>query len=120
MTMSLRRTTKVQWCAARRLPQPDAPAGRSLWTTLPKEDRMREVRDRARSLAGGGASLAFLWMVFGPVSLALGQTDPLPSWNDGPSKQAIVKFVDAVTTQGGPQFVAPPARIAVFDNDGTL
>ena len=51
---------------------------------------------------------------------AWSQTDFLPSWNDGASKQAIVKFVEAVTTQGGPQFVAPPARIAVFDNDGTL
>jgi phosphoserine phosphatase len=48
------------------------------------------------------------------------QTDPLPSWNDGPTKQAIVKFVEAVTVQGGPQFVAAEARIAVFDNDGTL
>jgi phosphoglycolate phosphatase-like HAD superfamily hydrolase len=46
--------------------------------------------------------------------------DPLPSWNDGPAKQAIVKFVAAVTDEGGPDFVAPAERIAVFDNDGTL
>ena len=45
---------------------------------------------------------------------------PLPSWNDGPAKQAIVKFVADVTTQGAPTFVAPAERIAVFDNDGTL
>jgi phosphoglycolate phosphatase-like HAD superfamily hydrolase len=45
--------------------------------------------------------------------------DPLPSWNDGASKQAIVAFVARVTTPG-PDFVAPSARIAVFDNDGTL
>ena len=32
--------------------------------------------------------------------------DPLPSWNDGPAKQAIVEFVDAVTTAGGADFVA--------------
>jgi phosphoglycolate phosphatase-like HAD superfamily hydrolase len=51
---------------------------------------------------------------------AWSQTDPLPSWNDGPAKQAIVKFVEAVTAQGGPQYVAPEARIATFDNDGTL
>jgi hypothetical protein len=48
------------------------------------------------------------------------QTDPLPSWNDGPVKQSIVTFVGRVTTQGGPDFVVPGARIAVFDNDGTL
>jgi phosphoglycolate phosphatase-like HAD superfamily hydrolase len=46
--------------------------------------------------------------------------DPLPSWNDGPSKQAIVAFVEKVTKPGAPEFVAEPERIAVFDNDGTL
>ena len=46
--------------------------------------------------------------------------DPLPSWNDGPTKQRIVAFVDAVTTQSGKDFVAPAERVAVFDNDGTL
>jgi len=51
---------------------------------------------------------------------AFAQTDPLPSWNDGPAKQAIVAFVQATTTQGGPQFVPPAERIATFDQDGTL
>lgn len=51
---------------------------------------------------------------------ALAQTDPLPSWNDGANKQAIVEFVEAVTAEGGPEFVAPGDRIATFDNDGTL
>jgi phosphoglycolate phosphatase-like HAD superfamily hydrolase len=46
--------------------------------------------------------------------------DPLPSWNDGAAKQAIVEFVDAVTTEGGADYVAPADRIATFDNDGTL
>lgn len=44
----------------------------------------------------------------------------LPSWNDGPTKQAILDFVAKVTKEGGPDFVAPSERIAVFDNDGTL
>lgn len=51
---------------------------------------------------------------------AQAQTDPLPSWNEGATKQAIVDFVKATTTQGGPQFVPPAERIATFDNDGTL
>jgi hypothetical protein len=51
---------------------------------------------------------------------ALAQTDPLPSWNEGPAKQAIVSFVRATTTQGSPRFVPPAERIATFDNDGTL
>jgi haloacid dehalogenase-like hydrolase len=46
--------------------------------------------------------------------------DPLPSWNDGAAKQAIVNFVAAVTRDGSPDFVPPAQRIAVFDNDGTL
>ena len=46
--------------------------------------------------------------------------DPLPSWNDGASKKAIVDFVTRVTRAGGPDFVPVPERIATFDNDGTL
>jgi phosphoglycolate phosphatase-like HAD superfamily hydrolase len=46
--------------------------------------------------------------------------DPLASWNDGPTKQAIIEFVKATTTQGSPQFVPPEERIATFDQDGTL
>jgi hypothetical protein len=51
---------------------------------------------------------------------ASAQSDPLPLWNDTPTKQAIVDFVDRVTKVGGPDFVAPADRIATFDNDGTL
>ena len=51
---------------------------------------------------------------------ALAQTDPLPSWNDGAAKQAILGFVARVTREDGPDFVPSAERIAVFDNDGTL
>ena len=46
--------------------------------------------------------------------------DPLPSWNPGPTKSAIVEFVADVTDTEAPSYVAPADRIAVFDNDGTL
>ena len=46
--------------------------------------------------------------------------DVLPSWTDGPMKQSIVDFVDRVTQADGPAFVPVEARVAVFDNDGTL
>jgi len=46
--------------------------------------------------------------------------DPLPSWNDGPTKQGIISFVDKVTKEGSPTFVPLAERIATFDNDGTL
>ena len=68
------------------------------------------------------ASLAALAVTFG-LSLptaASAQPDLLPSWNDGPAKQAIVNFVKATTDQSSPNFVPPEARIATFDQDGTL
>jgi phosphoserine phosphatase len=45
---------------------------------------------------------------------------PLPSWNDGATKQSILDFVAAVTREGSPDFISPAERIATFDNDGTL
>jgi len=51
---------------------------------------------------------------------SISATDPLPSWNDGPSKNAVTAFVTAVTDTSGPDYVKPAERIAVFDNDGTL
>ncbi len=65
------------------------------------------------------ALLAFSFVVV-PHFNAFAQTDPLPSWNDGPNKKSITDFVTRVTTQGTPDFVPPELRIATFDNDGTL
>ncbi|KAA9134018.1 haloacid dehalogenase-like hydrolase [Marinihelvus fidelis] len=48
------------------------------------------------------------------------QGDPLPSWNDGDAKTAIIEFVERVTDEGSPDFVPVYERIATFDNDGTL
>jgi hypothetical protein len=63
--------------------------------------------------------LAILQIALMP-SLATAADDPLPSWNDGPVKKAIMDFVARVTAEGGADFVPPAERIAVFDNDGTL
>jgi phosphoglycolate phosphatase-like HAD superfamily hydrolase len=54
------------------------------------------------------------------VSHAQAQADPLPSWNDGPAKQALVQFVRTTTEKSSPNYVAPEDRIATFDQDGTL
>jgi phosphoglycolate phosphatase-like HAD superfamily hydrolase len=59
-------------------------------------------------------------LVCGLTGIAQAQTDPLPSWNDGAVKKSITDFVARVTTEGGPDFVPVPERIATFDNDGTL
>ncbi|WP_295407049.1 HAD family hydrolase [uncultured Thiocystis sp.] len=48
------------------------------------------------------------------------QADTLPSWNEGPAKQAIIDFVKTTTDQASPNYVPHTARIATFDNDGTL
>ncbi len=70
-----------------------------------------------------------LTVLFALTSLFFGLTqtsalaakfDPLPSWNEGKSKSAIVDFVKAVTEKDGKDFVPEPERIATFDNDGTL
>ena len=48
------------------------------------------------------------------------RVDPMPSWNDGPARAAIVEFVRQTTDASSPQFVPPDRRIATFDQDGTL
>lgn len=74
----------------------------------------------SRRSALAARNLVFAAALLFSVLEAPAFAQPLPSWNDGPAKQAIVKFVADVTTQGAPTFVAPAERIAVFDNDGTL
>lgn len=53
-------------------------------------------------------------------NMAYATGDPLPSWNEGKTKQSIIAFVEKTTQEGSVDFVAPAERIAVFDNDGTL
>ena len=68
-------------------------------------------------------TMATFSLLFGPIPIlkqAQAQTDPLPSWNDGTTKRAIVAFVARVARQGGPDLMPTAERIAVFDNDGTL
>ena len=68
----------------------------------------RGPRNRAaEALVGGGRQNGVM-------------TDSLASWREGEAKQAITGYVAGVCREGSPQYVAPPARIAVFDNDGTL
>ncbi|QKS27521.1 MAG: hypothetical protein FAZ92_01076 [Accumulibacter sp.] len=74
---------------------------------------------KLKSIARGSfIALATLLFTLGVTGAQA--ADPLPSWNDGAAKSAIVEFVTKVTTEGTPEFVPPAERIAVFDNDGTL
>jgi phosphoglycolate phosphatase-like HAD superfamily hydrolase len=84
--------------------------------------RRKQVKHTIRACSSLFAVIAvlalFSWLALSTQAFA--QTDPLPTWNDGPAKQAIVDFVQATTTQGNPKFVPSEARIATFDQDGTL
>ncbi|MGH8611058.1 MAG: HAD family hydrolase [Gammaproteobacteria bacterium] len=74
------------------------------------------MRCMRRIRAQGLALVALLLL----VAHANAQTDPLPSWNDGPAKKAIIEFVKQTTDKSSPKFVAPAERVATFDQDGTL
>ncbi|WP_100962515.1 HAD family hydrolase [Bosea sp. FBZP-16] len=65
-------------------------------------------------------ALAALSATLLPAPAALAQPDPLPSWNQGLGKHTLLAFIARVTREGGPDYVPPAERIAVFDNDGTL
>jgi phosphoserine phosphatase len=67
------------------------------------------------------AVLVVIWALAAlPLRAAAQAQDPLPSWNDGPAKQAILHFVKTTTDPASPKFVPPEARLATFDQDGTL
>ncbi len=76
---------------------------------------MLAIREHTRSVL-----LALVVVGLFAFDKTAGAEDPLSSWTDGDAKAAILDFVDAVTTEGSPDFVPPAERIAVFDNDGTL
>ena len=64
------------------------------------------------------AALALLVALFATANTQA--QDPLPSWNEGPAKQAILAFVKDTTEKSSPKYVEPSDRIATFDQDGTL
>jgi phosphoglycolate phosphatase-like HAD superfamily hydrolase len=74
---------------------------------------------RPRPTRGIAVALLLQW-TFVAAAVRAAADDPLPSWNDGPAKQAVLDFVRAATDKSGPKFVPPERRIATFDNDGTL
>ena len=86
------------------------------WSRPESTNLLPTIGDAYRPCLFGVAAVLMLLV----ASTAAKSADPLPSWNDGAAKSAIVDFVTAVTTQGGPDFVPPEERIATFDNDGTL
>ena len=75
----------------------------------------------ARSRARAAPALSALPALFGASSARADDAPPpLPSWNDGPAKQAILDFIRATTDPASKDFVPADERIATFDQDGTL
>src|SRR5262245_12336593 len=66
------------------------------------------------------SGMSLVWGLHHPDAQAQANLDPLPSWNDGPAKKAILDFVRVTTDKDSPKFVPPAERIATFDQDGTL
>ena len=82
---------------------------------------MRRLESQPAAALVASAATVVAVAILGGVGLRLhAQGDPLPSWNAGAARQAIVAFVERVTKAGSAEFVKPAERIAVFDNDGTL
>jgi phosphoglycolate phosphatase-like HAD superfamily hydrolase len=65
-------------------------------------------------------NLAALGILAAPAFAQQTNSDPLPSWNDGATKSAIVAFVHHATDQASSKFVPAADRIVTFDQDGTL
>jgi phosphoglycolate phosphatase-like HAD superfamily hydrolase len=79
-----------------------------------KEERRQAMKSRLVATS----VIIVLFLV--SLSQAVAQMDPLLSWNDGPVKQRILRFVDEVTKENGPNYVPPAECVAIFDSDGTL
>jgi phosphoglycolate phosphatase-like HAD superfamily hydrolase len=78
---------------------------------------LRSVKSFVQILSAGALAIAAGFAFSTQVTQ---QSDPLPSWNDGAAKRAIVDFVHTTTDATSAKFVAPQERIATFDQDGTL
>lgn len=63
-------------------------------------------------------ALVILFLILTSLGSALAHD--LPSWNEGPTKTAILEYLTAVTRSDSPDFIPVTERVAVLDNDGTF
>jgi hypothetical protein len=88
--------------------------------THPKDGNVKRLANTRYAFVTTLALAVICWFGSASAQRTQAQTDPLPSWNAGPTKLRIVTFVEEATTPSNPKFVAPEDRIATFDQDGTL
>jgi phosphoglycolate phosphatase-like HAD superfamily hydrolase len=99
----------------------DRGVSQSLQQLTESSPDMRRLLISLHALAPSSIARLIGLIAMAAISTSAGaEPDPLPSWNDGSAKSAILAFVSAITRPGGSRYVSPPDRIAVFDNDGTL
>ena len=96
-------------------------------TGKPKEDIVKSLKSRKIIVGLAPVATALVMAACAPspqppseAAPSAAVADPLPSWNDGAAKQAVVDFVARVPDPASPDFVPVPERIATFDNDGCL
>ena len=80
----------------------------------------RESNHPSKSLRQRLSSSILLILLFPLAAMSAEQSKPLPSWNEGAARSAIIAFVGSVTDEKSDNYISPAARIATFDNDGTL
>lgn len=79
------------------------------------------MKTNRRTFIGAAIVTAIAWTLVAGATLAAEPVpDPLPSWNDGPAKKAMLSFVKDATDKSGARYIEPEDRIATFDNDGTM
>ena len=83
-------------------------------------DAVKKVSRRAFVSAGAVAIFSARLGMASWGTQAGKQGEPLPSWNDGPAKAAVLQFVRDTTEKSSSKYVEPADRIATFDQDGTL
>jgi len=98
---------------------PQSPPPRSVPAVAAPDGLLRQVRFLLVVLLLATASIPARAGAI-PVQAPGGAPDPLPSWQEGPLKQTLLRFVQRVSQSGSPDWVPVEERLAVFDNDGTL
>src|SRR5262245_52978207 len=88
--------------------------------SISRSTRVARGSSQRRLLSAISLATAIALLQLSAPHGALAQTDPLPAWNEGSAKNAIVAFVQTTTDRSSPHFVPPEERIATFDQDGTL
>lgn len=63
--------------------------------------------------------MRFIFIFFISIS-GFASKDPLPSWNEGAAKSAILSFIKQTCDPKSPNYVPEDSRFVAFDQDGTI